>query len=107
MDAVILALVSAVFFALNAVTVRKALVRHPYRLNGVILFVVPLCVFFLVESYDYVLRSWQIREISRDAGGLPYPFVPLLKSALLIMPVAVLLQGISMALHSVRCLKGD
>lgn len=81
---------------------RQALVN----LGGVILFVVPLCVFFVVESYDYVFSSWQIREISRDAGGLPYPFVPLLKSALVIMPVAVLLQGISMALHSIRRLRG-
>ena len=76
---------------------RQALVN----LSGVIIFVVPLCIFFLVESFEYVRASWSIREVSRDAGGLPYPFIPLLKSALLLMPIAVLLQSLSLALRSI------
>lgn len=77
------------------------------NLFGVILFIVPVCVFFIFESYGYVRASWSIREVSRDSGGLPYPFVPLLKSALLLMPIAVLLQGISMAFRSIaRIRKG-
>jgi len=76
---------------------RKALVN----LVGVIVFVLPLCAFFIVESFEYVRASWSIREISRDAGGLPYPAIPLLKSALLLMPVAVLLQSLSLALRSI------
>ena len=79
----------------------KALVN----LTGVVIFVAPLAIFFVVESLDYVTTAWQIREVSRDSGGLPYPFVPLLKSALLVMPAAVLLQGISMALRSVHILR--
>jgi TRAP-type mannitol/chloroaromatic compound transport system permease small subunit len=70
-------------------------------LLGVLLFLLPLCAFFLVESFDYVAASWRIAEVSRDAGGLPYPFVPLLKSILLVMPLAVMLQGISMAVGSI------
>jgi TRAP-type mannitol/chloroaromatic compound transport system permease small subunit len=81
---------------------RKALVD----LFGVICFILPLCVFFIVEAADYVVSSWSIREVSRDAGGLPFPFVPLLKSALIVMPVAVLLQGVSMALKSISTLRG-
>ena len=81
---------------------RKALVD----LFGVICFILPLCVFFIVEAADYVASSWSIREVSRDSGGLPYPFVPLLKSALIVMPVAVLLQGVSMALKAVSTLRG-
>ena len=80
---------------------RQALVN----LFGVILFVVPVCVFFVVESYEYVRVSWSIREVSRDAGGLPYPAIPLLKSTLLVMPAAVLLQAVSLALRSVRNLR--
>lgn len=76
---------------------RQAIVN----LSGVIIFVVPLCIFFLVESFEYVLASWSIREVSRDAGGLPYPFIPLLKSMLLLMPIAVLLQSLSLALRSI------
>jgi TRAP-type mannitol/chloroaromatic compound transport system permease small subunit len=83
---------------------RRAIVN----LLGVLFFIAPLCVFFVVESFDYVRASWSIREVSRNSGGLPYPFVPLLKSALLVMPVAVLLQGCSMALVSVATLRsGD
>lgn len=69
---------------------------------GVLLFLAPTAVFLFLASWDYVAASWSIREVSRDAGGLPYPFVPLLKSVLLLMPVAVLLQGISMLLVAVR-----
>jgi TRAP-type mannitol/chloroaromatic compound transport system permease small subunit len=81
---------------------RKALVD----LFGVICFILPLCVFFIVEAADYVASSWSIREVSRDAGGLPFPFMPLLKSALIVMPIAVLLQGVSMALKSISTLRG-
>lgn len=76
-------------------------------LLGVLVFLLPMCVFLLVASYDYVAASWAIREVSRDSGGLPYPFLPLLKSILLVMPVAVLLQGVSMLLVAVaRIVRG-
>ena len=71
------------------------------NLLGVLFFVTPLCIFFAVEAYDYVAESWRVHEVSRDSGGLPYPFLPLLKSLLLVMPVAVFLQGISLALKSI------
>lgn len=77
------------------------------NLFGVVFFLLPLCVFFIVESWDYVHASWSIREVSRESGGLPYPSVPLLKSALLLMPVAVVLQGLSIALRSVAALRGS
>ena len=60
----------------------------------------PLCVLIFLEALPYVERSWAIREVSRDSGGLRWPAVPLLKSILLLMPVAVLLQGISLLLRS-------
>jgi TRAP-type mannitol/chloroaromatic compound transport system permease small subunit len=75
------------------------------NLFGVVFFVLPLCVFFAVESWDYVAASWRIREVSRDSGGLPYPFLPLMKSILIVMPVAVLMQGVSMALNAVATLR--
>jgi TRAP-type mannitol/chloroaromatic compound transport system permease small subunit len=77
---------------------RRALVN----LLGVLLFVFPLCVFVFYQSYDYVSAAWSLREISRDAGGLPYPAIPLLKSLLLIMPVMVGLQGLALSLKSWR-----
>lgn len=75
-------------------------------LVGVIVFLMPLCVFLAWASFDFVTQSWRIGESSRESGGLPYPFVPLLKSVLLLMPVAVALQGASLCLKSVRTLQG-
>jgi TRAP-type mannitol/chloroaromatic compound transport system permease small subunit len=73
---------------------------------GTVLFIFPMCGFFIWTSWDYVSASWMIGEVSRDAGGLPYPFVPLLKSLLLVMPVLVGLQGLSLLLRSIRLLRG-
>lgn len=76
------------------------------NLLGTLLFVFPLSVFFIITSYDYVAASWTIGEVSRDAGGLPYPFVPLLKSTLIVMPGLVGLQGVSLMLRSVAAIRG-
>ena len=75
-------------------------------LVGVIVFLMPLCAFLAWASFDFVTQSWRIGESSRESGGLPYPFIPLLKSVLLAMPVAVALQGASLCLKSVRTLRG-
>ena len=81
--------------------------RHKAWVNllGVLIFLFPLCVFFIYESYDYVIAAWKIREASRNSGGLPYPAVPLLKSILVLMPLTVMLQGLSMLLRSVQTIK--
>lgn len=76
------------------------------NLLGVVFFVFPMCAFFVWTAWDYVVTSWSIGEVSRNAGGLPYPFVPLLKSVLIVMPLAVALQGISLLLRSIQDLKG-
>jgi len=73
---------------------------------GVVVFLLPLCAFLAWNSWDFVVQSWRIGESSREPGGLPYPFLPLLKSALLLMPLTVSLQGLSLLLKSVRELKG-
>lgn len=75
-------------------------------LAGVLVFLLPLCGFLLYTSYDYVAASWALREGSRDAGGLPFPMVPLLKTMLLIMPLAVALQGVSLLLTSLARIRG-
>lgn len=67
---------------------------------GVLVLLLPLMVFFLWQSWDYVESSWRIREASREAGGLPYPWTPVLKSCLLVMPVAVALQAVALLLRS-------
>lgn len=69
-------------------------------LIGVLIFLLPLCVFLAWNSFDFVLQSWKIGESSREPGGLPFPFLPMLKSVILLMPITVSLQGLSLFLRS-------
>ena len=79
---------------------RKAIVN----LAGTILFLMPLCAFLLVESWQYVATSWRIAERSREAGGLP--MIYLLKTVIPVMAVLLALQGVSMALRAGLRLRG-
>lgn len=80
---------------------RKAWVN----LIGVLIFVFPFCAFLAIVSIDYAAASWRVAESSSNAGGLPYPALPLLKSVLIVMPIAVALQGLSLLVRSVRVIK--
>ena len=62
---------------------------------GTVVFLLPLAGFVAVTSWDYVSTSWAIREASREAGGLPYPFVPIMKSLIPATAVLLMLQGIA------------
>ena len=74
-------------------------------LLGVIVFLLPLCAFLGWAAFDFVAVSWKLHEASRESGGLPYPLIPLLKSILLIMPITLGLQGLSLLLRSVTTLR--
>lgn len=74
-------------------------------LIGVMVFLLPLCGLLGVTSYEFAAVSWSIHEASRESGGLPFPFVPILKSVLVVMPLAVGLQGISMLLRSAATIR--
>jgi TRAP-type mannitol/chloroaromatic compound transport system permease small subunit len=74
---------------------------------GHLLLLLPMMIFLIIVSWDYVSVSWSIHEGSREAGGLPYPFVPLLKSLIpvtaglvCVQSVADLLAGIGRLLSS-------
>jgi TRAP-type mannitol/chloroaromatic compound transport system permease small subunit len=81
---------------------RKAWVN----LLGVLVFLLPLCAFLAYEAWDFVTASWSIKESSRESGGLPYPFLPILKTTLLLMPLMVAMQGVSLLLRSVASIRG-
>ena len=53
----------------------------------------PVCLFIAWSSWDYVLTSWSYLESSPEAGGLPWIY--LLKTLILLMPVLVLAQGLA------------
>ena len=76
------------------------------NLLGVLVFIFPMCAFFVYQSIDYVAASWSLREVSRNSGGLSYPAVPLLKSVLVIMPVIVALQGLALLLRAAQVIRG-
>ncbi len=81
---------------------RRALVD----LLGVILFLLPMCGFLAMTAYDFAAVSWSMQESSREPGGMPYPMIPLLKSIVIVMPVAVALQGVSIMMRSLAALRG-
>ncbi len=65
------------------------------NVGGALILLLPMMIFLVVVSWDYVYTSWSIREGSREAGGLPYPFVPLLKSLIPLTAGLLMLQGIA------------
>lgn len=79
---------------------RKAIVD----LAGTLLFLMPLCAFLVVESWQYVATAWRIAERSREAGGLPMLY--LLKTVIPAMAVLLALQGVSMVLRACLRLRG-
>ena len=74
-------------------------------LIGVVLFLLPLCGLLALMAYDFAAAAWSIHETSREPGGLPYPMIPLMKSIVIFMPVAVALQGISMLTRSITTIR--
>lgn len=74
-------------------------------LIGVLVFLLPLCAFLGWNSIDFVVQSWNIGESSREPGGLPFPFLPMLKSVILLMPITVALQGFSLFLRSLAAIR--
>ena len=58
-----------------------------------VLLLLPLCVFIVAMSWDYVAASWAAREGSRDPGGLPGWY--LLKALVPVSAALLLLQGLA------------
>ena len=69
---------------------------------GTLFLLIPVALFIIIASWDYVMVSWQIHETSREAGGLIYPFPLLLKSLIPIMSLMLLLQGIVLLARAIR-----
>lgn len=80
--------------------------RAVIDLLGTLLCLIPVAVFLIWGSLDYVLASWDIRESSREAGGLPFPAVPLVKSLIPVTALLLLLQAVVMGARSLARLLG-
>ena len=62
-------------------------------LVGIVFFLFPLLYIIWIFSYPFVYKSWQMNEISREAGGLSMLY--LLKFAILLFVILLFLQAIS------------
>ncbi|MCE2593610.1 TRAP transporter small permease subunit [Motilimonas cestriensis] len=69
---------------------------------GFTFLLLPVCLFLFFSSWDYVIGAWRLLEGSPEPGGLPLVFI--LKTNLLLMPLLLLLQGISQTLINVLTL---
>ncbi len=74
------------------------------NLIGTLIFLLPVSIFILTISWEYVATSWGQNEVSREPGGIPYVY--LLKSTILAMGVVVLLQGIADLIRSSLTIAG-
>lgn len=68
------------------------------NLLGTLLLLLPIMFYIAIESWPYVLQSWQVMEVSDEAAGLPAVF--LLKTLVLLMVAVLSLQGIAELLKS-------
>lgn len=73
-------------------------------LLGVVTLLLPVSLFLVWVSWDYVSSSWALHEGSREAGGLPGVF--LLKSVIPLMALLLVLQGIGMGLRALCVIRG-
>lgn len=74
---------------------RKFSLRQKALINffGGLFFLIPVSGLILYSSWDYVLSSWAIGETSAENNGLP--FIYLLKTLMILMPITLILQGIA------------
>jgi TRAP-type mannitol/chloroaromatic compound transport system permease small subunit len=65
-------------------------------LLGTLFLLIPVAVFITWVSWDYIIASWELKEESGEAGGLPGVY--LLKSSIIFMTSLLLIQGFSQLL---------
>ena len=71
-------------------------------LLGTVLFLIPFCVMMLWVSWPAVARSFAIREVSPDPGGLPrWP----IKGLLIVSFVLLLLQGLAVIVRQMDVIR--
>ncbi|MFH1136953.1 MAG: TRAP transporter small permease subunit [Pseudomonadota bacterium] len=74
------------------------------NLWGVLLFLIPGCLLIIVTSWKFAFTAFQISEGSPDPGGIPFRY--LIKGCIPVGFGLLLLQGISLGLHSLLQIMG-
>ncbi|UCD83083.1 MAG: TRAP transporter small permease subunit [Desulfobacterales bacterium] len=65
---------------------------------GVLLFLIPGCIMVISTSWKFTLNSFAMLEGSPDPGGIPFRFI--LKGCIPVGFTLLLMQGISLGIHS-------
>ncbi|NIB39467.1 TRAP transporter small permease subunit [Pseudomaricurvus alkylphenolicus] len=69
---------------------------------GSLLFLLPVSLFILIYSWDFVVSAWRIKEGSPNADGIPAVY--LLKSLIPLAAITLSLQGIAEVLRGLLTL---
>ena len=74
------------------------------NLLGVIFFLIPGCFMVMMTSWKFVVNSFMIMEGSPDPGGIPFRFI--VKGCIPAGFLLLLIQGISLGMHSLMQILG-
>ena len=74
------------------------------NLFGVLLFLIPGCIMLISTSWKFTINSYSILEGSPDPGGIPFRFI--IKGCMPLGFVLLLLQGLSLGMHSLMQIIG-
>ncbi len=74
-------------------------------LLGTLLLLLPVMLFVVWVSWEYVIDSWNVLEGSREAGGLPGVY--LLKSLIIVLAVLLILQGLVQLVRSIQTIRNS
>ena len=74
------------------------------NLIGVLVLLIPGCLLVMITSWKFVLNAWSVKEGSPDPGGIPLRF--LIKSCIPFGFALLLLQGLSLGIHSLLQIMG-
>jgi TRAP-type mannitol/chloroaromatic compound transport system permease small subunit len=74
------------------------------NLLGVIFFLIPGCLMVMSTSWKFAVNSFMIMEGSPDPGGIPFRFI--VKGCIPAGFLLLLIQGISLAMHSLMQILG-
>ena len=74
-------------------------------LLGHIFILLPVMVFIIWISWPYVMNAWEVKESSREAGGLPGVY--LIKSLILVMASLLIVQASALSLRAILQITGS
>lgn len=87
-------------FYRNAAPRNKAIIN----IIGTVLFLLPFSAIILWFSWRYAMNSWQVREASSNAGGLPYVY--LLKTLIPVFAATLIMQAVAELCRNILILSG-